>query len=59
MTNRDEKSKDYYIRKRYCPSQKENVIVKVFFDPTQNEVCTNREICEANGGCTNQYLNNI
>ncbi|MBQ5742768.1 MAG: hypothetical protein IIV79_01080 [Clostridia bacterium] len=50
---------NYEIRKKYCPSQKKNVIIKVFFGECGGEICTERGICDANGGCTNRYLHSM
>ncbi len=47
---------EYEIRKKYCPSQRKNVIVKVYYGTSACEECTERSACEANGGCTNGYL---
>ncbi len=47
---------EYEIRKKYCPSQGKNVIVKVFFGNSSGEICTEQGTCDANGGCTNRYL---
>ena len=46
---------DYEVRKKYCPSLRKNVIVKVQFGPTRQEECTERAFCEEQGGCTNPY----
>ncbi len=46
----------YEIRKKYCPSRKKNVIIKVYFEQGPREECTERQGCEALGGCTNRYL---
>lgn len=45
---------DFEVRKKYCPSLRKNVIVKVQFGPVPREECTERIFCE--GGCTNPYL---
>ena len=47
---------EYEIRKKYCPAQRKNVIVKVFYGAVISEECTEKSNCEANGGCTNEYL---
>lgn len=47
---------EYEIRKKYCPSRRKNVIVKVFHGNGESEECTERTVCEADGGCSNQYL---
>ncbi len=46
----------YEIRKKYCPSQQKNVIVRVYFGEFAHEECTELTNCQANGGCTNDYL---
>lgn len=47
---------EYEIRKKYCPSQRKNVIVKVYHGASAREECTERTACESGGGCTNRYL---
>ena len=47
---------EFDIRKRYCPSVKKNVIVKIYYGECAGEICTEHHLCEANGGCTNRYL---
>ncbi len=46
----------YEIRKKYCPSQRKNVMVKVYYGPSAREECTEQSTCEATGGCSNHYL---
>lgn len=47
---------EYEIRKKYCPSYKRNVFVRVYHGVTVREECSERDNCNAKGGCTNAYL---
>lgn len=47
---------EYEIRKKYCPAQRKNVIVKVYHGAMDNEECTEQSLCQTTGGCRNEYL---
>lgn len=47
---------EYEIRKKYCPAQRKNIIVKVFYGKTTCEECLERSECDKTGGCRNEYL---
>ncbi|MBO5221928.1 MAG: hypothetical protein J6C26_06420 [Clostridia bacterium] len=47
---------EYEVRKKYCPSLRKNVIIKVYYGAAHTEECTERSVCEGQGGCTNRYL---
>lgn len=47
---------EYEVRKKYCPSHKKNVFVRVYHGASPREECSERDNCIANGGCTNLYL---
>ncbi|MBO5213815.1 MAG: hypothetical protein J6B86_03490 [Clostridia bacterium] len=49
----------YEIRKKYCPSRQKNVIIRVYFGECAHEECTEFSRCQANGGCTNGYLQSV
>ncbi len=49
---------EYEIRKKYCPAQRKNVIIKVFYGEFAREECLEHSACEEAGGCRNEYLHN-
>lgn len=42
---------DYSIKKKYCPSMRQNVVFKVENNAEHRETCMNHDHCSQNGSC--------